>query len=250
MYASLKRLILAILPDPVLRSLEPGLRRLYSLAYRGNNVHCPICQNDFSKFIHLNGADLLCPKCGSLSRKRLLWLYLEPRLDPTSNPALLHFSPSKSLGPLLRKRLGPSYITTDYESQLADRNYDITSIEEPNERFDWIICYHVFEHIPDDLAGMRELYRILKPGGKLLTQVPHRETPTVEDPTITDPQERLRLFGQEDHVRYYNREDFVTRLESVGFEVNQEKQAQHFEQGDQQRMGLVPEEIIFVCSKN
>ena len=63
----------------------------------------------------------------------------------------------------------------------------------------------MLEHIPDDKKAMKELYRVLKSGGWASLQVPIKGDITQEDLSITDPKERLRLYGQEDHVRYYGR---------------------------------------------
>ncbi len=81
--------------------------------------------------------------------------------------------------------------------------------------FDVAVCFHVFEHIPDDLAAMRDLARVLSPSGIAFVQVPWRSgSPTDEDPSV-GPEERLRRFGQADHVRWYG-SDFESRLEASG----------------------------------
>ena len=163
--------------------------------------------------------------------------------------SVLHFSPAKALAPNMRALAKLSYTTTDYETPHEDRQYDITNIPEPDAHFDLVLCYHVLEHIPDDRKAMAELYRITKPGGLVLAQVPHREVPTDEDPSISDPAIRLERFGQDDHVRWYNREDFVDRLSEAGFEVEQLNYAQQLSEEVQTRNVLRSEEIIFVCRK-
>lgn len=115
------------------------------------------------------------------------------------------------------------YLSIDLESGLAMRKMDVTNLDLPDESFDVIFCNHVFEHIPDDQQAMRELRRVLKVGGWAILQTPidyDRQT-TDEDPSIADPQERIRRFGQADHVRVYGL-DFFDRLRQAGWEVTRD----------------------------
>ncbi|MFQ3577028.1 MAG: class I SAM-dependent methyltransferase [Cytophagales bacterium] len=68
--------------------------------------------------------------------------------------------------------------------------------------FDGIICNHVLEHIPDDIAAMNEMYRLLKPGGIALITVPIDESKieTYENFSIVYPNESIKHFGQWNHV--------------------------------------------------
>jgi SAM-dependent methyltransferase len=134
---------------------------------------------------------------------------------------VLHFSPPSALSRCLRGASLSEYVTTDFEDEfVADEQYDITNIDRSDNSFDLIICYHVLEHIPDDRAAMRELYRVLAPGGLCLIQTPFREGEIYEDGTITDAAGRLAAFGQEDHVRVYSVAGLVGRLETAGFSVD------------------------------
>ncbi len=49
---------------------------------------------------------------------------------------------------------------------------DICSIPEPDESFDAILCTEVFEHIPDPPSALKEFFRLLKPGGKIILTAP------------------------------------------------------------------------------
>ena len=112
------------------------------------------------------------------------------------------------------------YTTTDLNSPLADVKADICDLPFDDNSYDVIFCNHVLEHIPDDQKAMKELYRVLRPGGMGIFQIPqdlNRET-TFEDDSITDKAERARIFGQYDHVRIYGR-DYFDKLRSVGFKV-------------------------------
>ena len=249
MYSFLKKLF----PRKLLMVLEPHLRWIISIFYRGNTVFCPLCEKGFRKFISLENAenpDLLCPACGSIQRKRLLWIYLkEEILVESKDLKLLHFSPGRPLAKKLKSLPNLNYITTQIGGKKADKSYDITSIAEKDNSYDLIICYHVLEHIAEDKKAISELYRILKPAGLALVQVPFRIGKTLEDFSVTSPVERQKLFGQRDHVRYYGLEDFVNRLLSAGFRVEQNQFAKKLGKELTEKFVLNPEERIFVCKK-
>lgn len=167
----------------------------------------------------------VCPVCFSHSRTRLLWEYLlrEIKIDSlTPRIGLLHVAPEFGISYRLRKK-PINYVAADINPQqykdLGGVTYcDITAIDQPDERFHLIICSHVLEHVPDDRLAIRELFRVLKPGGTAILQVPISASleRTIEDPSLTDPRERERRFGQDDHVRIYGA-DFPTRIREGGF---------------------------------
>lgn len=182
---------------------------------------CPICRKSFHRFLPFGvepRPNAQCPGCGSLERHRLLWLALE-RFGLTPGEAgrrLLHIAPEKCLSTHFRKSF--EYVSIDLEGSRAMMKMDITSLQFPDDHFDAIVCNHVLEHVPDDRAALSELWRVLKPGGWGSIQVPMTDETTVEDPSVTDPLERERRFGQHDHVRSYGT-DFRQRLERAGFDV-------------------------------
>jgi SAM-dependent methyltransferase len=97
---------------------------------------------------------------------------------------------------------------------------------------------------------LRELYRVLKPGGWGIFQVPFVPTQIVtdEDPSITDPAERERRFGQYDHVRIYGK-DYPERLRAAGFEVECINMEQHLASEDFERYRLPVGEPLYICRK-
>ncbi len=128
---------------------------------------------------------------------------------------------------------------------------DVTNIQFPDASFDVILCNHVLEHVGDDRRAMRELYRVLRPGGWAILQVPmdlSRES-TFEDPSVTDPRERTRLFGQWDHVRLYGR-DYALRLRAAGFNLRLERFASQLRRETVIECGLDASEDIYLCSKS
>jgi SAM-dependent methyltransferase len=136
-------------------------------------------------------------------------------------------------------------LIVDLDSPLAMERCDITAIPEPDGAFDVVICNHVLEHIPDDRRAMRELRRVLRPGGLAVLQHPVQDRPdTYEDPGVVDPVERLRVFGQEDHVRIYGW-DMLDRLRTAGFQdVATPELWEEFSPDELGRLGLAPTTTI------
>ena len=200
------------------RPLKGSVQRLL---HTGKRVECPCCGRTWRRFAPVfEHEDRACWSCGSLERDRLLWIFLDHRPHLLSGARrVLHVAPERALQKRLRALPDVDYLSGDLDSPLADMPLDVTDIPLPAESFDLIVCNHVLEHVPDDRAAMHELHRVLRPGGWAILLVPdvHAET-TVEDPSVTDPAERRRRFGQHDHVRVYGW-DYLDRLGSAGFEV-------------------------------
>jgi SAM-dependent methyltransferase len=165
--------------------------------------------------------DALCMFCGSLERHRLVWLYFKRKTNLYSGNSLkmLHVAPEEVFEKLLRTQLGSNYLTADLYNPRAMVKMDITDIQYPDDSFDVIYCSHVLEHVIDDKKAMREFLRVSKPNGWAILLVPIVAEHTFEDLSITEPAERARLFGQEDHVRNYGR-DYEDRLREAGFDVD------------------------------
>ncbi len=142
------------------------------------------------------------------------------------------------------------YTTTDLNSPIADVKADICDLPFKDDQFDFIICNHVLEHIPNDTQAMKEIYRVLKPGGTAILQVPYKAdlSTTFSDDSITDREERTRIFGQYDHVRVYGM-DYFKKLESIGFKVTAEDYTQRFSEEELEKYRLPKGELIPVCKK-
>lgn len=199
------------------------IKRIWRLVrYKGNRFFCPLCRNSYRQFLPFGiheRPNAMCPGCESLERHRLLVVALNRLWESDKikkSGLLLHIAPEKALGERLKSYF--EYLSVDMDGSKAMRQMDITAINLLDETFDAIVCNHVLEHIPDDRKALSELYRVLKHGGWSSIQVPMKDEITREDRSITDPQERERLYGQSDHVRQYGR-DFRLRLEGAGFKV-------------------------------
>lgn len=202
---------------------------------------CSVCGASFGRFARRGprGTERdLCPSCGSRRRHRLLWLYLERETDLGRRPArVLQFAPEEGSARRLGSAPGVAYVTADLEPGRAELTADITALDMPDAAYDVVLCVHVLEHVPDDRAALREVFRVLAPGGWAILQVPLFAERTDEDQSITDPAERLRRFGQEDHVRVYGR-DFLDRVREAGFSLEVIQMRDRVSRFDQWRYGL------------
>lgn len=202
-----------------------GLKVL-GVFYAGNQVECPICEKTYRQFLPYGRINprpnALCPNCLSLERHRLIWLYLHEKTDFFSSQLnVLHIAPEPCFMDRFEKQHGKNYITADIESPLAKVKMDIHHIPFEENRFDAVLCNHVLEHVQDDIKAMSEIRRVLKPGGWAILQVPFFSPvpdKTIEDPTVTDPREREKAFGQDDHLRKFGK-DYAQRIEASGLKV-------------------------------
>lgn len=191
-----------------------------------------------------------CPRCGALERHRFLAYVLDQLgLFVASARAVLDIAPQRQVQHVLRRLAPDAYVGTDlYDHLGVDLRSDITRLPFAGGAFDLIVCYHVLEHIGDDRAAMRELARVLSPGGLALIQVPWRRgSPTDEDPDAPAA-ERARRFGQDDHVRYYGT-DFEARLVSAGLRPYRFEPRDLLDPAELHRLALVPNEAVWLCRR-
>lgn len=206
--------------------------RLLARLLAGNNVACNICGKSYGSFLpYLDRANALCPSCGSLERTRLIYYFIEQQSLVQPQASLLHIAPEACLFSIFSKRLGANYLPADkfddvYSYPAGTQYMDITDIKLADNSVDVVICVHVLEHVQDDRKAISEIYRVLKPGGAAILQVPFEpDRPTTyEDVTITSRDERRKHFGQFDHVRIYGR-DYIQRFTEPGFTVEHQDYA-------------------------
>ncbi len=247
--------ILNTVPRPLLIRLSYVARPILEFALKGNRFTDPIDGKSFRTFLPYGygkqRSNVLSPSTLSLERHRLLWLYLKNETDFFTSPKkVLHFAPEQAFYKRFRQQTNLDYTTTDLYSPLADVKADICNLPFENDSYDLILCNHVLEHIPDDKRAMEELYRVLKPGGMGIFQIPqdlNRET-TFEDNSITDRKARAEIFGQYDHVRVYGR-DYFEKLRQIGFNVIEVDYTKVLSPELVEKYCLAPGEIIPVCYK-
>ena len=180
--------------------------------------YCNFCGLRFKSFIFFNGREARCPKCGSLERQRHFYIHLLSLFPFLSGKKVLHFAPERIIKEVLLNSKA-EYYDADIDSFKATYVVDITNINFEESFFDYIICFHVLEHIPDDKKAMTELFRVLKPGGTAFLAVPLSKY-LIEDSTVVSAEERKKIFGQSDHVRRYDLNSLLERLNNAGFDTN------------------------------
>jgi predicted SAM-dependent methyltransferase len=217
-------------------------------------AYCPVCGSFITEFQPFGSVvvrqNARCGNCGSLERHRMIWPYLKYETDlfsPTPKK-MLHIAPEGCLAKNISKYSQIDYLTADLNYS-AMVKMDITNIQYPDNSFDVIYCSHVLEHIADDKQAIKELSRVLKPTGWAILQVPIKADleETLEDVTITDPKEKERLFGHEDHVRQYGR-DYKNRLEDAGFKVKVVSYLENFTKQQRDFYGLSKKDDIYFCT--
>jgi SAM-dependent methyltransferase len=248
--------ILRIFPRTLLQRFSHLVLKIVQVFYLGDRVECPVCNARFRKFLPYGRKppreNALCPNCLSLERHRLLWLFLQERTSFfTASLKFLHIAPEICFIHRFEKLDNLEYITADLESPLARIKMDIHQIPFENNTFDVVMCNHVLEHVEDDIHAMKEILRVLKPGGWAIMQVPFMGKNleiTFEDKTVRTPSQREKVFGQRDHVRIYGK-DYPDRLRNAGFRVYEDRYVKELEREKISRYALPADEIVYRAVK-
>lgn len=245
----------ALIPEPG-RSTLIGMFR--PLGFIGDRVECPCCNGRFSRFMtHRGIPNVRCPACNAMERHRLLWLYLQRETDlGSARRRVLHVAPEYQLQRRLLALPRLEYLSVDRDSRLADIHCDLQDLPFAPRSFDVVIANHVLEHVADDRKAIAEIARVLADGGwaVLMCPIARGRDVTLEDATITTPDDRLRVYGQEDHVRLYGA-DYRRRLAAGGFDVETRRYLRELEPASVVRYGLrrqhdlFDEDDIFIARK-
>jgi SAM-dependent methyltransferase len=244
------------------KKLNPrNLKRVWlSYALKGNNVECACCGGKYVTFLPagiVKRANAACPGCSALERHRIIWLYLKNETNIFSAKLkMMHVAPEKLFYNKFHELGNIDYTSIDlypdkYDYGSKTIQMDLTDLKFADNTFDVVICNHVLEHVPNDAKAMSEMFRVLKPGGWAVLNVPvdnKRET-TFEDVNINDPEKQLELFGQPDHVRIYGK-DYVDRLKKAGFSVQVFDYTEKFSHNEMFRHGIIKDREVYLCTKN
>lgn len=224
--------------------------KFVSLYYSfGSNVACPVCGFSGKKFV----SGSTCPKCWSAPRQRLLALYIQNILKPSTNTQVLDIAPNKATSYIFDRKIYKNYVSIDLDSPVAMLNMDLTDLTFDNNKFGLIICYHVLEHIKNDTKAMEEIYRVLKPNETTILQVPfsgkNGHTFELDDCDCTDKEINVKLYGHPGHVRRYGTKDYLAKLEDIGFNVQLDNYVETFSDTDITKYGLDKHETLYICRK-
>lgn len=233
---------------------------------RGAEKYCFICGNHFSDFDQTGNDYTIfekfrvvgggvrkgrCPKCGCIDRTRWVIYALAKYTDIfRSRNTVLHFAPEEPLEKMIRANSLNSYISADIMPGRAMWATDITNIEFPDGMFSYVIANHVIEHIPDINKAINELMRVSKPDGTLVLSFPIcYDIDTREETKTLSDDERIALFGQNDHVRLFGR-DFKERLESYNLEVTVLSPKNIMTKEESDSMGFIYDDTLILCKKD
>ena len=272
----------------VIKKYTPGIakRGVRAIQARVDTLlakyYCPVCDSPVRSFLELpefftenlkrygwpfdvteaetcNHIGYLCPYCQASDRDRLYATYIKLFIEQIQADGVIRivdFAPSPPLSDFIRRQIAlshkvVSYRTADAFAANVDDTVDICDLQiYPEGEFDFFLCSHVLEHVTDDRKALRELHRILKPGGKGILMVPIilSISEIDEDPTVTDEGERWQRFGQNDHVRHYSREGFLERVREAGFNVYQYGR-DFFTEELFLRIGVTGQSVLYVVAK-
>jgi len=243
------------IPRHIQQQFAHFILTILSPFFRGNKYEDPIDGNTYRKLLPYGQLNVrenaLAPLSMSLERHRLIWLYLKEKTDFfTKKHRMLHVAPEYCFLRKFKKLSNIDYVTGDLISPWADVKMDVRNIPFGENEFDVAMCNHVFEHVVEDHKAMTEFFRVLKPGGWAIFQVPidsSREK-TYEDFGITDPKEREKHFWQHDHVRLYGN-DYGKRLSQAGFVVKENNYFAEIGNDLATRYALPKGEILYICHK-
>ena len=245
-----------IIPRHYLQHVSHFFLRIFSLFLRGNKFEDPINGKTYRKLLPYGRLkpreNAIAPDSLSLERHRLMWLFLKNKTNFfTDNLKFLHIAPEYCFIKIFKGMKNLDYLTADLISPWADVKMDVHDIPFEENTFDVVICNHVLEHVDDADKVMKEFYRVMKPGGWGIFQVPidYNNSVTIEDRSVTDPRERERLYWQSDHLRLFGR-DYGDKLTAAGFKVTENNFINEIDPKLVERYALDKNEIVYYCQKD
>lgn len=234
--------------------MRPALRRASSrLIHFGHECYCPVCRAHVRGFLPHHSCDgsvrlnAECPVCGCCERHRLFWMFVEDfRIFDGRPRSVLHISPERPLRRRLARQPGIRYAAGGIHPEQGDRHLDLTSLAVPSNSVDLLYAGYVLMMIADEMAAIRESYRVLRPGGMAILQLPIFREVSI-DYRGDDSRECLCLFSDPGMHHIFG-EDIFERFRQAGFEVVRVPYSRMLSPAIRQRYGLEAQDIV-VCVK-
>ncbi len=259
----------------VLNELLSGDKKNIDDSSHLSNTYCPVCKSankgfkpipefylrnfEIYGFEHFEKGEMtpresyLCSVCGASDRERLyahwiLMMLVRGEIDKRIN--IMHFAPESGLSGWIKSLGFENYATSDYTMSGVDYHSDLMDLPFDDNSIDFFICSHVLEHVEDDRAALQELFRVTRRGGLGILMVPIVSGLEAidEDPCESDVAERWRRFGQDDHVRLYNRVGFLERICEAGFKVKT-LDVSYFGLATFESLGLKSESVLYIVNR-
>lgn len=229
------------------------LREGKGLPPERGRVECNVCGWRGSRFLTHCAAGYVdrnsfCPRCRSYARHRgFAWLLQHEllaefaRLAGGSGRRIL-FAPEPGMARLLGRHLDRiEGADLDGAREGVTLIEDLQALSFPDGSVDFVAAFHVLEHVPDDQRAMRELARVLAPGGRLLLCVP---TTLARRETVEFGEPRADLNG---HWRDYGA-DIGERLSGAGLEGRSFRLGRDLPRDVFERLALIDEELHWLGS--
>lgn len=245
---------------------EEKIKTIREIKEKKKNIYCELCKSypgawkyigedyDIFKTKKVTGASRRrggCPVCGSSDRERYVYYIIKNHtslLDGKSHK-VLHFAPERMLSEKIRNTCKDKYITADIMPGKGDVTADITNLQFEDESFEYIICNHVMEHVSEEELAFSEIRRCLTAEGIFILTVPICwEEKTYDNKKIVSEEERIRYYGQRDHVRLYGN-DIVERIERFGFRVELYLCNKVVDEEKRKKYGFISRDAVFLCSR-
>jgi glycosyltransferase involved in cell wall biosynthesis/GT2 family glycosyltransferase len=171
----------------------------------GKVKKCNVCGWLGSEFEGRGSNEQTCPACRSSQRDRSLYRYLAGSSLTYRRLTCLDLNPSKSLSSHFAKMFDYRPTDNDQLSQIIESG----KMPDSDKSVDLVIACGVLHKVRADKILMGEIFRVLKPGGLALIQVPYSGTET-------SPDNR----SQTSFTRSYGRVDLMNQLEILQFEID------------------------------
>jgi SAM-dependent methyltransferase len=249
----------------LLRSIKIIINRI------GNTKQCYICGKTFFRFrkykrwnpklyydLDVIGSDInnfACFYCGSSDRDRhIIWYFNKLNIwSDIQKSKVLHFAPEYFLSNRIKSLKPVEYILADLKPKSPDTiKMDVCKIYYPDECYDFIICNHVLEHVPNYTLALKEIYRVLKHKGVAILQTPFSKklNTNFEHEDFNTDYFREYFYGQYDHVRIFSENILFQSFKSANFEIILHKHSDFGNIEECQYWGMNYKEDLIYLIKN